>query len=271
MKKITDTLSKEIVAVREGEIVGIATNVYTDERLTRVRGYKVSNEERDEGDLLPLRRLIGQGDALVVRSVTALEEPRGAECPLGAKIYDTLGVCRGVLRDLLFDEEKGDVLSLITDREEFASDRVISYGKRAVILRAPCHDKFTFRAVSRRPHRQIKRSEDAAVKGPTNAQQEDAIVFLAGDSLSEASAIHPLAAREDLSSEMPSDIPSATKSETPETLPEYAFLLGRTVLKDIGKESAVAKGGEVVTADVIRRARESGKLVELTLNSKKEG
>ena len=59
MRKITETLSKEVVAAAEGEIVGIVTNAYVDPKLTRIRGYKVSSEDRDTGRLLPLRKLHG--------------------------------------------------------------------------------------------------------------------------------------------------------------------------------------------------------------------
>ena len=257
MKMITDTLSKEIIAVREGEIVGIATNVYTDEKLSRVRGYKVSNEERDEGALLPLRRLIGQGDALVMRTISALEEPKGAECPLGAKIYDSVGVYRGILRDLLFDEVKGGVLSLITDEEAFAPDRVITYGKRAVILRAPCHDKLVFRSSPRRPSRTEK----------TVSLSEEALPTPEDSTLPLSTEIEESAPLPDV--EAPAE--EMIEREKDSSLFKYAFLLGRTTVKDIGNEASIAKAGEIVTPDVIYRAREQGKLVELTLNSRKEG
>ncbi|HKL93851.1 MAG TPA: hypothetical protein VJZ69_01045 [Clostridia bacterium] len=51
----------------------------------------------------------------------------------------------------------------------------------------------------------------------------------------------------------------------------YSFLLGRLVTKTIFSfnRELIVKEGEVITTPVVERARHAGKLVELTLNSKK--
>jgi len=234
MKRITETLSKEVVAAAEGEIVGIVTNAYVDRRLTRVRGYKVSVEDRDAGKLLPLRRLLGEGEAMVVRAFGALSDTTLADCPMGVKVFDTVGALHGVLRDLLFDEATGEILSLVADDKEIAPDRVVGFGRNAVILRAPCHDGVLFR----------KNATSRVARKVAPTQQ-----------ITPAPAIAP------------------TESEREqETLSgEYAFLLGRTVLKDIVAEGEpVARERERVTPELITKAREKGKLVELTVNSRKE-
>ena len=41
MKRITDMLAKEIVAVTEGESAGVVISAFTDEKLSRIRGYKI--------------------------------------------------------------------------------------------------------------------------------------------------------------------------------------------------------------------------------------
>ena len=245
MKKITETLSKEIVAAQEGEIVGIVTNAYVSQKLARVRGYKVSSEDRDAGRLLPIRRVIGEGDALIVKGVDVLQEPTCADCPLGAKVFDTVGVFHGILRDLLFEEKTGVILSLIADDTEIDPLRVVSFGKSAVILRAPCHEKTLFR---------VRKS--AAPTEPTVKKPEQPTLI----DLAEAAT--PLS--------LPADEP---QSEPTQELfaGEYAFLLGRTVLKNIfAGEEPVAERGETVTPELITKAREKGKLVELTVNSRKQ-
>ena len=252
MRKITDTLSKEIVSVCEGEIAGIVTNVYADKKLVRVRGYKVSSEDRDEGRMLPLRRLIGEGDAMIVLETALLEEKTPDECPLGAKVFDTTGAFHGVLRDLCFDEVTGKVISLVADEKEIAPERVIRFGKNAVVLRAPCHEKKIFR----------KRTKKAERKAPIIREQTVPLAF--SPLLTEESAAS-------LSEESP--IKEESTESTTEIFPlhDYAFLLGRTLLKRIGEGAdVVAHEGETVTAEIILKAREKGKLVELTVNSRKQ-
>lgn len=246
MKRITDTLSKEIIAAAEGEIAGIVTNLYADAKLTRLRGYKVSTDERDEGWMLPIARVLGEGDAIVIRHQASLQEPYLAECPIGAKVYDTAGACYGTLRDVCFDETSGKILCLITDEGEIAPDHTLSFGKSAVVLRAPAHEKTLFRkGTSKRAKK--KRTVSATPGLPP------ALSSIAEEVLAERK-------------ETPTEWEGSPENTELQEGTEYAFLLGRTVMKDLGE---IARASERVTPDVIRKARTLGKLVELTVNSRK--
>ena len=245
MRSIIENLSKEIVAARESERAGIVTNVYVDGKLSRVRGYKISDEESDRDRMLPLRRVIGEGDALVVVNRSVLSEVSHPVCPLGAKIYDTCGMLIGVLRDLRFEEGGGKVLALLSDDGEIGPERVLSFGRDLVVLRAPAHQGKTFRKASVPG---VRRS------APRKSKSLPILLEVTEEA-----------------------IPAENTAES-ETLPtgeeeilrDYAFLLGRKVRKDIANgEVAVAFSGELVTPDVILRAHRSGKLVELTVNSRK--
>ena len=237
MRRITETLSKEIVAAAEGEIVGIVTNAYVDGKLRRVRGYKASSDERDAGRLLPLRRLLGEGEAMVIRESAALVETTLADCPIGLKLFDTTGAFRGVLRDLLFDEKTGEILSLVADDQEIAPGSVVCFGSNAIVLRAPAHAGILIRKRNGR-----RTGAKRPLPKPANVTFE-----LHSESF---------------------DLPVEAERES--FSGEYAFLLGRTVLKDIlAERDLLAREGEHVTADLIAKAREKGKLVELTVNSRK--
>ena len=234
MKRITDQLAKEIVAAAEGERAGVVINAFTDEKLSRVRGYKTVNDEDIAAKLLPLRRVLGDKDALVVKTRLHLKEAAFPECPLGAKVYDTAGAAFGCLRDLLFDERTGAVTSLVVEQTEVAPDRVLSFGKNAVVLRSPLHDGTLFKRTAKR---------SPAKRAPTAFSVVTAPV------------------------ENPQEAPAPANEEF---LQDYAFLLGRTVKKTIlNGDAVVAEEGEIVTAEVVLRARENGKLVELTVNSRK--
>ena len=239
MKSIVETISKEVVAARESERAGIVTNVYTDDKLSRVRGYKVSDEERDGERMLPLRRVIGDADALIAVNLSALGEVSYPVCPIGAKVYDTCGVLHGILRDLTFDEESGAVLSLISGESEIDPARVLSFGGKVVVLRAPSHEKKAFRAGCAARRRSAPR-----VRAPEIVEERE-------ESAAPSTEIPPEAERDDL-------------------FREYAFLLGRKVRKDIlNGDIVVASAEESVTPDVILSAHRNGKLVELTVNSTK--
>lgn len=227
MKRITDQLSKPVVAASEGVTAGIVINLFTDKKLAKIRGYKVVNDESDEAKLLPLRRLLGDADALTVKSVAALTPAAFPECPLGAKVFDTAGALLGTLRDLLFDPQSSAVLSLVVDQAELPAEDVLSFSKDTVVLRAPIHEKTQFK----KPGKSAPR-EGAEQKKTAAPEKADA----------------------------PADLPFRN----------YAFLLGRRVKKPIlNGDVVVANAEDPVTPEVILRARENGKLVELTVNSRK--
>ena len=248
-----NSLSKEIIAAAEGEIVGIVTNGYTDAKLSKLRGCKVSSEERDEGLLLPLDRILGEGDALVVRNLGALHETNRPECPIGAKVYDTLGRFYGVLRDVCYEEQNGKVLSLLTQDNELDPATVLCFGKDAVVLRAPAHENLLFRKKSKAPRRPAAKKQSSKPLLATQAEM----------TLVELSAQQ--APAEETQALAPIPVEQNTLGEG-----NYNFLLGRTVVKSIGKGSdLIAREDEIVTAELLRKARLKGKLVELTVNSRK--
>ena len=244
MKSIVEQISKEVVAAAEAVATGIVTNVFVSDKLLRVRGYKVSDDEREEVRMLPLRRLIGEGDALVVRNLAALKEGTGRECPLGAKVYDTCGRLHGVLRDLLFEQESGKVLSLVAGEGEIAPDRVLSFGKKILLLRAPAHERVAFRKASE--------NRGTSERKPIR-KRERPLLPLAADPQKEEG--------------------EKTERESADTtflFRDYAFLLGRKIRKNIlNGELLIAAENDLVTPEVIFRAHQNGKLVELTVNSRK--
>ena len=143
-----------------------------------------------------------------------------------------------MLRDVTFEAQSGIVLSLTVDEKEIAPDRVIGFGKKAVVLRAPSHDALLF-----------KRASSSKKKKAAPVPPEDAVL------------------QEDAPAET---LPATETEERQHVFPDYDFLLGRTVLKNITNgEIIVAERSDVVTPDVILRARDNGKLVELTVNSRK--
>ncbi len=269
MKRITDHLSKEIVIISEGEIAGIVTNAYVKEKLGRVIGWRVSSEEKEEESLVPLGRIVGFADALTVQNASAVKPSPYMPCPLGAKMYDSAGRFIGVFRDLCFDEKTGRTLSVLSDEKEFDPSLVVGVSAKAVVFRAEEHAEKRF---AKAPRNKVGQAE----KRTRRKINENALsLFSEGERQAEEQAtpqeeiIETQEATEINRTEIESSALSE-ESEKTEFLGDYGFLLGRTVLKDVLSGGAViAKKGSEVSAEIVEEARAKGKLVELTVNSKR--
>ena len=128
------------------------------------------------------------------------------------------------------------------DETEYAPSRVIAASAQAVILRAETHALLR----PRRKPRPAAKHKDLLRTLPTEAPIE-----------SEApNAPEP-------------QIPAHAEKTALSIYGDYAFLLGRRVVKDIAaRDAVVATAGSVVDARTIESARSLGKLVELTVNSR---
>ena len=267
MRKITDYISKEIVTIADAEIRGIVTNAYVTDKLSRVKGFKVSCEEQEDARCLPLYRIVGEGDALTASNKNALQVNSYKECPLGSKIFDSTGRSLGVLRDVVFDETRGEIISLLTNEETFSPTLVIAASKSAVVLRAAMHEGKRFAKPGAKSHHTHKRG-DASVLSTDTLYKETSRPFAEKDQESQEEMRISLAPIVEANTEN-----TELSEETKKTfmLGEYEFLLGRKVLKEVSSNGEiVAEKGEIVRAETIKNAREKGKLVELTVNSKKE-
>lgn len=269
MKKITEHISKEVVTVAEGKIAGVVTNAYVTEKLTRVKGWRVSSDEKEEAGFAALGRILGYGDALILPSAKQIEIGEFFPCPIGAKIFDSMGRFLGILRDLAFDEKTGVASALIADGKEFSPSLVLGASEKAVVFRAEEHafKRFKSKASGK------KRAPSARTRGKSESnehfepiseiERDEEIVFAENIDLSEKEQ----AATEDEIKILPE---ISEDSEGTHFLGDYEFLLGRTILKDLVAGNAIlAERGATVTEKIVRAARENGKLVELTVNSKR--
>ena len=240
MTNITDTLSKEVISVSEATTVGVITNAFFSEKLSRLKGWTVVQDETDEEKLLPPARIIGNGDTVTLLNSFMLKPASGIKCPLGMRVHDSAGKYLGVLRDVITEEENGKTLALMVEDVAYAPSLVLSASREGVIFRAPTHEKLHTR---RTPYPTRKLRRERPVHTDT--------LFPSLPSVS---------MQEDTESPIP-NLPLYS---------EYAFLLGRTVTKDLFfKGELLAAEGSFVDDSVIESARRQGKLVELTVNSKK--
>ena len=230
MFNVTDILSKEVLSLSDAAPIGIIENAYLSPDLSRMKGWTVVVEDSDDEGLLPLSRIIGTTDAVTVMNASAVKAPSGIKCPLGRHVYDSEGRVLGVLREIIMDE-RGNTQALLIGESSYAPSDVLRASKNVVILRAPNHSSLIVR---RAPlHKPVR------VPRPIIPEEK-------------------------------ADGATAMEERNMTAYGEYAFLIGRTVSKDIlAAGSILAKEGTQVDATVVEAARAKGKLVELTVNSRK--
>ncbi len=270
MLKVTDILSKCVLSLSDAKALGVIANAYMSEKLKRLRGWLVVQEDCDEEPLLPRERIIGNEDAVTVMHSAVLRAPKGERCPFGAKVYDSLGKYLGVFRDLIFDEKSGLTSSLLVEESLLPAELVLSASADGVILRAEAHASLrTYRAPRKGKRKQAKSYL------PTFSLSE---TLLPEISLPEETSAEETASEETPLSAADPILPPAIKEDSagkegaaPALYGDYAFLLGRKVHKDIYAQGALlAEKGRYVDESLLESARCKGKLVELTVNSGKE-
>lgn len=268
MLKVTDILSKCVLSLSDAKALGVIANAYMSEKLKRLRGWLVVQEDCDEEPLLPRERIIGNEDAVTVMHPAVLRAPKGERCPFGAKVYDSLGKYLGVFRDLIFDEKSGLTSSLLVEESLLPAELVLSASADGVILRAEAHAALrTYRAPGKGKSKKTKRLL------PT---------FSLSETLLPETSIPEDRVSEEGFSEVPDPameppLPEMTEERAKKDVSshalygDYAFLLGRKVHKDIYAQGALlAEKGSYVDECLLESARCKGKLVELTVNSGKE-
>ena len=145
--------------------------------------------------MLPPSRILGRSDAVTIMNTSALKVPVGIPCPLGTKTYDSEGKLLGILRDLSVEDITGKVIALHIDDTTYDPALLLRASKHGVIMRSPAHSEL-----------RVKR---APTKAPTHRPRR----------------------------QPPQEGPAVEEALLPpaDTLfhGEYAFLVGRTVSKDL--------------------------------------
>ncbi|MBP5404405.1 MAG: hypothetical protein J6Y74_00425 [Clostridia bacterium] len=267
MLKVTDILSKCVLSISDAKAMGVIANAYMSEKLKRLRGWLVVQDESDEEPLLPRDRIIGNGDAVTVMHPAVLRQPKGEPCPFGAKVYDSLGKYIGIFRDLLFEEKSGFTTSLVVEEALLPAELVLSASADGVILRAEAH-------ASLRTHKAPRKGKNRKAKDylPTFSLSETDLPesSIPEEVISEEQAPSSLA-----DAPLPSERKESKLYKSKESVfslyGDYAFLLGRKVHKDLyAQGELLAEKGRYVDEALLEQARCKGKLVELTVNSGKE-
>ncbi len=236
--KISEFISEKIICLPTADVLGSIINCVIGENAKTVTHFLLENEDSDE-IYLPVKALKKGTDYLYITDATepVFAAVSGEKCPLGMPVVGTDGTKVGKLRDLEFSD-KGKILAFITEDEVLPSSKIAVISDKMLVIKSGNRVKL--------------------IKAETDNSTSPA----------------------PLKKYVPEDIPAENEivSDTSEdnttayprkVVTDYSFLLGRKVTKNILTKDykLLFVVGDTVTGEVVEKARNAGKLVELTVNS----
>jgi sporulation protein YlmC with PRC-barrel domain len=144
--RLTSARKRPVVDTSNATRIGKVAGAVVDARERRVTAVVVDGS--DKGSLVSWEDAVGFGpDALTIASADNIRLPRdereeaavdGDLELLGKAVFDDSGDRLGKLRDVDFDPESGEVLSLVLDRDEegVAGERLLGVGSYCVVVQA---------------------------------------------------------------------------------------------------------------------------------------
>ena len=232
--QLSSLIGKQILSPA-GEVLGYVKGAYLGKNFLKLSALVCIDGDEEEF-YLPARAILAAEDA-VIAGKARLEKPTGAPCPVGKTAYTEKGEYLGLVTDFLYGEE-GVTPVLIASKDGVRTPLPVDLTTvgETVILRD---------AASIKPARVRAAKKPAAEKAPKAPPKEPV-------------------------KETPP--PPAPKQPT-ETAQVINFnrwnLLGRTLKKTVYDSFGVpiALAGEKITPEILRRARRSNRLLQLTVNT----
>lgn len=139
MEKISEEISKKILSLKSGNIVGFVLDVLFDEELKTLSGFVVADDESEELLFLDLENVKSIGDDCIV-----IEDEYDLEIyisslynnPIGKIVYDSQGLNLGKVVDVFLQGK--NVKKIVTTKCEFplqylrkAGEDCLIFGKKA--------------------------------------------------------------------------------------------------------------------------------------------
>ena len=119
MEKVSSFISKKVISLAQGSVVGYVLNVVFDEKLKFFEGCEIVDEESENVLFLNEKDILSVGeDCVVVEDLAVLDLAffSSLNSPIGKEVYDKRGVCFGRVIEV---EIKGkQVKKIITNKCE---------------------------------------------------------------------------------------------------------------------------------------------------------
>ncbi len=284
MVKVSELISKRLIALSSAETAGTVENVIFDDKLTAGKLLKIYDDGGNDAETkyVELRRVKNtDSDACVIADKSFAFTDAGTRKtkennPINKICFNQDGKVLGTVRDVVL--ENSAVKSILTDGEEFTPDKIISYSDKLIVIndtgkpiktykpkaaRVPAPEKAAARKVSVHIAEQPQ-----AIAQPAPAQQ----------TAQQTAPTQQTAAAPEKTSDnvkLPSRVPPqnttviSAPAQTENALSPYKFLIGKTLQKDIAADNGiiVLRKFAVIDETVIAAAKDHGKLVQLALHS----
>ncbi len=134
MEKLSSLISKKIISLQEGELVGYCINALFNEDLKSLEGLIIVDEESEEMFLLKYKDIKSKSDECIMidsSKVLDIFIEEDTYNPIGKVVYDTNGVNLGKVKDILLQGKI--VRRVMTDKCEFFWKNIKKTGKNYVI------------------------------------------------------------------------------------------------------------------------------------------
>ena len=135
MEKVSNLISKKVISIEEGKLVGYVLNVFFDNDVKKYLGVVVVDDESENTFLLNKEDIICSGqDCIMIENSFKLQYEITLQLnnPIGKCVYDMNGQNLGFVKDV---EINGSVVKkIITDRCEFLQKFIYCAGDDFIIL-----------------------------------------------------------------------------------------------------------------------------------------
>lgn len=246
MKNLCFILEKPLLSLKDFCIIGQIKDCILDLEKGKIAYYLCNKDGNDF--LLAFDQILSVKDAVVVADRVGVVDPLDVDFTthtalLQKEVYQSDGTALGKVTDVLFDQ-KGFVSVLKVGEDEVKATSVA--GVDQVVLLKPAQ----------------KRKYKRKTPSITALATVDSPVTILDES----------AHQDNQAKFVEADVSTENFVQTAPTkiIADYNFLLGRSLQEDLYTYNGelIAMKNTYVSVDVVERARQNGKLLELTLNSK---
>ncbi len=284
MAELSHAIGMAVIDRSCGKLLGHIKTAYFDKFFKNIAYFAVSSENGEL--LLEPSNIAALKDAVMLDSAAALisfgdvDPTELRPCAPGTPVFTSAGASRGVVTEVGF-QASGRLGKFSASEGEFYSSNILTAGD-VIILKGvkpqkkpkplsiprPAAERTVF--ILDEAEERSGGSEAASEPSPEGkAFGAEAAISLNADSR------EPVFSRDAFERVLGDEqVLFDEDAHTPtRIISSYNFLLGRTLGADLTTYSGepIAQKGSVVTASVVEQARFAGKLVELTLNSLREG
>lgn len=255
-------------------IIGKITDCILDLSLKKIAYFLCIKDE--DVLLLPPPSISSVGDVVVVDDLTDIRKVEDVDFTtfktiVGKTVYTNSGLKRGVVLDVVLIGE--NVVEFVLNDATVKPNEVQGVGE-IVMLKAPAkrkrRKKADFTALA---HKDVP--VEILAEDTSSGEFDENKPFV--DDLTAESEVNAhknkVASNENATSSTINEVDSVIYPQynmPPRIISDYNFLLGRTLTEDLFTYNGelIAYSNTPITINVVERARLSGKLLELTLNSK---